>query len=640
MTKKSNLRLGVVLGAGMAVLFVAISVFLCANQADASPAVQFEQFAVHPYASQAGYDQTSTNYYTDQKLCVGQDFCPVGQTLRDMEITPDGTLVAGYGDWNSNVDSFGVPAGRVGVVPLNLATKQWGSITYAGSEALDTVRQFDGKLYTVTTDPSDQKASGQATSNESGYMTNQSGGWQFVSDGQRSEHLFDMQKAGSNEYWLFGASQDSAATAWRSTDGGAHWQVARQDTSAPGQTTGYERYYWGAVLNGKVYMHAGGTNPAVPGRIYDTASDTWSDWAGAADFCSTTSAKQVVTYDGSIVCADGSNINTFDGQTVQTKAIPQDVPQTALDFYVDGSKLYVLTSQGMVYRLNDLAGQFEMIGGAESSAGAQTLAVYDDYVYLGGDGGKIWRSTTTIANATVARPVIDSIDPSTVGLDGSTQTVTVKGSSFGPFPSIRLGGKTLNSTVVSDGELRLSVDTQAYTLGKVSLSITNQFGETTTLADAIEFVPDDGSNNPGGTSSITAVQAQSGEQAGSTRLHVTGTGLLEPLVSASKQQSYWAVGLRTKLIKLDGQPLPACVSQETYDTLKNYYPVAALSTDTPCYKLIDYDLAANTITPRMTNTGFDIIVPSSSSAAAHGSVQIAGGTYGSMTINPSNTFVY
>lgn len=89
----------------------------------------FELFATHPYASQSGYNETSTNYYTGGKFCPAPEgetrFCPAGQRLTDMEITDDGQLFAGYGDWTTNSDSFGVPEGRVGMVPLNIATKQW-----------------------------------------------------------------------------------------------------------------------------------------------------------------------------------------------------------------------------------------------------------------------------------------------------------------------------------------------------------------------------------------------------------------------------------------------------------------------------------------------------------------------------------
>lgn len=74
-----------------------------------------------------------------------------------MGVTNDGRLVAGYGDWGSNVDSFGVNEGGVYSVPLDLATGEWEMqhAIRAGSEALDTIREINGDLYMPTTDPSD-----------------------------------------------------------------------------------------------------------------------------------------------------------------------------------------------------------------------------------------------------------------------------------------------------------------------------------------------------------------------------------------------------------------------------------------------------------------------------------------------------
>jgi hypothetical protein len=128
------------------------------NLAYASGGLEFEFLTSHPYASQSGYLQNGV-------------FVTAGHTIEDMAVTSSGDLIAGYGDWTRNLDSLGVAAGRVGIEPYNIQTNSWGTITYAGSEALDNFRIINGSIYAPTTDPS--------TNGLGGYMTNVTGSWQL-----------------------------------------------------------------------------------------------------------------------------------------------------------------------------------------------------------------------------------------------------------------------------------------------------------------------------------------------------------------------------------------------------------------------------------------------------------------------------
>lgn len=79
-------------------------------------------------------------------------------------------LIAGYGDWNTNSDSFGSAAARVGIEPLDLGTNTWQPKTpLVGTESIDRIRTIDGALYVPTIDPSNYGSGG--------YATNATGKW-------------------------------------------------------------------------------------------------------------------------------------------------------------------------------------------------------------------------------------------------------------------------------------------------------------------------------------------------------------------------------------------------------------------------------------------------------------------------------
>lgn len=156
----------------------------------------FNLHTTHPHASKSGYAQGSRCAIT---------FCPAGQEILDMEFTADGRLIAGYGDWNDNSDSWGVPAGRVGVLPYNVTTNTWEAFHPTGSEAHDIVRNYNGFLYLPSTDPSIHAPEGHNGA-YSGFMTNDKGSWRFVkTTGFNMVHTFDVAVDDAGNYWVFGA---------------------------------------------------------------------------------------------------------------------------------------------------------------------------------------------------------------------------------------------------------------------------------------------------------------------------------------------------------------------------------------------------------------------------------------------------
>lgn len=447
---------------------VVVSMPLTSLSAQASGGIAFEEYAIHPYASKTGY--------TNGRGGCTQDFCPNGQTIVDMGITDDGQLVAGYGDWNTNVDSNGnAPGGGVYVLPLNLVNGSWDmdNAVRPGSEALDVIREIGGDVYMTQTDPSNIAPTGYPQGTF-GFVTSK-GGWQFkpltMADGSKPnlEHMYDITSLdhGKDDLWAFGSNclvwgcTSNQAIAMHSTDGGATWSFSKVDNSAPEYTNGYERAYWGQAFDDKVYFQASDVYPATPFHIYDRANDEWSDWGVGTDrVCNTNRGKMVVTFDGELVCSNSSgHLIHFDG--VETRTVSFGVGWVR-DFYVARDGYLYILADNTIYRTNSLTAPFEKIGTTIGISGslASSIAVFDDYIYLGGEYGTIYRSSTTIADATPIAPEIVSLSRPTMSLDGKTYAVSVTGKDFEAGIKVSIGGVEMQSSYISSTNLTVEVDTK------------------------------------------------------------------------------------------------------------------------------------------------------------------------------------
>lgn len=427
--------------------------YLLVRSLFASSTLTFSLYSTHPYASKAGYTSSSVNYYTGAKLCTTATFCPTGQTLVDIGFSQSGELVAGYGDWDSNVDSFGVPEGRVGIVPLNVTTGQWGPITTVGSEALDVIREINGYVYAPTTDPSDILGS------KSGYATNRSGSWAMVHDNTNAVHTLDIASYDGRDLLLFGSYEGGGARAvvWRSPTGSNVFSETLTDKTTSGAPTNFERYYWGALAGGKLYTKAFSTNPEAPTRSYD--GNTWT--AIKTNPCTSYLPRMVVSFAGKMVCPTlGSAVNVFDGNTVRTSAY-STLSGTVYDFYVKDSFLYVLSSSG-IYRTNNDVQTWTYIGAVPAEA--RSIGVYNNYVYLGGLNGKIFRSDSPMDGSTGSpAPVppagISAINttPREIVLDKGSVNVTVDGSNLRDV-SVTLAGVRAERIYSSDTQVIVRAD--------------------------------------------------------------------------------------------------------------------------------------------------------------------------------------
>lgn len=402
-------------GIGAALVLAVIVQMGFSHHVEAANDLTFSEYATHPYASKTGFASGVSGCY--------ETFCVNGQTILDMGITNAGELVGGYGDWNMNVDSYGVAEGGVYVVPLKLSDGSW-DMSHAirvGSEATDTVREIRGQVFVPSIDPSLKVPTGYSSTG-SGFATSE-GGWRYVKDTVNFEHMFDIASSSPENFYEFGSSQwslysEGVANGYQSVDGGATWtwKVA-DDSDVSSSFHGYERYYWAAQLNGKVYIQAMGTDPAAPGRVLDEVTNTWSEaWPASTSVCSTYFAKLVVTFDNHIVCPEiyygygtATKLNTYDGTSVGKVTFGGTGLQ---DLYVarDGY-LYVLDMNANIYRTNSLSQPFQLVGSASGvSGGAYSIAVWEDKVYIGSKYGKIYRSDVTISSTQPASPASQTVN--------------------------------------------------------------------------------------------------------------------------------------------------------------------------------------------------------------------------------------
>jgi hypothetical protein len=192
------------------------------NQTFAARTLNFTELGTHPEAAAQTTDQ--------------------GKTLNSLAVF-DGKLLASYGDYNANT-------GPITINPFDLTSQTFdGSAISVPAESIGTWRVINGKIYATTIDPT---CSGSCPA---GYVVYTPGsGWE-VKTPVNAEHMYDIATLDGTDLWMFGSAGGATSTAWRSTDDGQTWNVVQTYENVPGGDNS-ERYHWGAVLDGKMYMQS------------------------------------------------------------------------------------------------------------------------------------------------------------------------------------------------------------------------------------------------------------------------------------------------------------------------------------------------------------------------------------------------
>ena len=549
-----------------------------------------------------------------------------GKEIGDMQFDAGGNIVVGYGDWNTNT-------GPIAVNPFSTTTNSFaGQQLSIPTEAVEVVRSINGKLYMPWTDPQ-----GSWDTPTSGYSTNASGTWQNVGK-VTAVHVFDMASLGGNDLWMVGSletddtggSDIAEAVAWRSNDGGQTWSQAYTDPdNPPSSGNGFERYYWVRVLNGKVYMQADQVTPQPPMRIYDPATDSWSN-GPTQELCTTYQTNRIEVFAGKILCATSNTFKSFDGTSISTVA---NYPGSGAinDLYVDGSTLYVVDSQGYVYSTKDL-NSWKIVANVpadgSSYGSAQSVAVRDGRMYIGTSNSQILEATTLIDDSTEVMPSISKVTPATVTQNTGSQQVLIDGSNFIKGSSVTIAGKQLTNLSVTPAEISGVIDTTGLATGSYDVTVTQPDGKTTILSKAFTV-------SAYKAPMISGVSMTRDEQ-NRVVLHVRGTNLLGFLKASGLTSSAYAVGLSNNLVSVNGTKLPFCVEgdlKNIFTTSTEYYRA-----DPPCYRLIQYTASTGQVQSLLTDTGFDVLMGANFNPSAAGKVQLVGGEASGLRIDASNVY--
>jgi hypothetical protein len=285
---------------------------------------------------------------------------PLGRRLGALEPW-QGRLYLGYGDYDANTGpisiSFFDPASKTITEELSFDT-----------EAIALFRPLGDKLYAPATDPR-----GAAVDYAVGPP------WSPVA-AFAATHVFDMAVVGADLFAV--GSQDRDAVAWRSGDGGVQWTESVRESGAAGVF--FLRYYFAAVLGGKLYVQAA---PSESGQSRVLDGDAWSPGPnllprGGQGWNPRLFAGALIYLSWQPIGPDGGTLMRFDGR--DARAVLAD---EVLDFAVGADAVYILTSAGRVRRSSDLAHWWNL---GVAPIGARSVALLGGRVYLGGTDGRLF----------------------------------------------------------------------------------------------------------------------------------------------------------------------------------------------------------------------------------------------------------
>jgi hypothetical protein len=177
------------------------------------------------------------------------------------------------------------------------------------------------------------------------------------------------------------------AIAWRSRDGGAHWEEAHRSAR-----TG--RYYFAAVYRDRLYVEPWWQRPLGPSEVFDGTA--WSagpellpagghgfrpvEFAGRLVYAT----KQTFETPHEELAATPNRLIAFDGATAAV-VFAREID----DFFAGERELLVLDREGVIWRTRDLASWSRLVAAAELAP--RSLALLDGVLYLGTRDARLFR---------------------------------------------------------------------------------------------------------------------------------------------------------------------------------------------------------------------------------------------------------
>lgn len=357
-----------------------------------------------PAAVAASPELTYTKLPTNPVIAAQKTYR--GLTIQDMALQ-NGELYTGYGDYAANT-------GPIQVTSMNTTTKAFKNWVSTPNEEINTYREIDGKLYTTQIDPR------LAWNANVGYSSNVTGKW-ATSNVTPFIHVFDIASTDGKDLWMAGSiakadgkTPDGAAIK-RSTDGGKTWTTVKRTTSFNGADAAeFDRYYWLASINGKMYMKPavsptpGTTNPI---EVWDNGN--WSTIEDPINAVNVTEAQKVVTFKNKIYTAGYYGVRVIDGTTVsRSTSYPLMGPS---DFYVTTDKLYALSPNGVAATTDGVS--WSIVTGTVPNAATESgfygasLAVdtVTDTLYIAGTNGSVYMAANIGSQPAVTAAVLSGV---------------------------------------------------------------------------------------------------------------------------------------------------------------------------------------------------------------------------------------
>lgn len=296
-----------------------------------------------------------------------------GQNIKDLAIK-NNELYMGYGDYSGNT-------GPVAGATINLSTRAYDTKFTANTEEINTYRMFNGNLYAPWIDTKDVAGI---------YTSDQYGAWADFGRTVENIHIFDVGVLPNGVQVAVGSANAAdrstflGATAFVSYDGGRTWRDEMHDlkNAKDPNVSGYERYYWVAIINGKAYMQARDSYAAYgqvvfPVRVFDGTK--WSS-VNKQSNCFSSEGHQVEVFNNKAYCSNGW---VFNGKRTTTNG-----GTNAADFFKANGTLYALEYQGAIKRLDGSV--WTQIATAPS--GSRSIAVTPTHLYVGNSTGQVFRA--------------------------------------------------------------------------------------------------------------------------------------------------------------------------------------------------------------------------------------------------------
>lgn len=280
-----------------------------------------------------------------------------------------GKLYAGYGDYGANT-------GPITIMSFDPVSYVFSEEWIANTEAIQQFRSVRGKVYAPATDRKLYSQPGDYS------LLDTNGVWSNRDCGSTT-HAYDVAALGDSDLVIVG-SQDRFAAVFRSTDDGATWRVVRRDSAVSGQANDFARYYFAAVLDGKLYIQArdyyGSLHPAS--RVFD--GKQWADGPHLFAGNNTLLGWRPLLFNNKLVYRSwaagwSSQLLSFDGTTSTFIGAMK-----AYDHATEGGRCYVLADSGdgvtLVQYSEDLSNWTRL---ARVPSHCRSIAVLQDSIYLG-----------------------------------------------------------------------------------------------------------------------------------------------------------------------------------------------------------------------------------------------------------------